>query len=326
MSKYNFLGTPDGSLRGLYMSTETAFLNAIQAQPEDNTLRLVYADWLEEQGDVRAELIRLEIHLDSLPVYSEEFAIGKVRRNELRQLCQFSWLQALGFVPTHRPMFQHIPASQADRWRLAVEFIETWHGGYSAQEGIADELDAAEQRLGVSLPIAVKEWYKLAIHRRKIWSNQDRMVEPHLLQLDAENQRLVLRHENQGCECWGIRAGDLHLDDPPIYEFQEHLICVTATTSQFALLVLLYESMFGSNAITAGGEVTEELIAKHVVAKFTPSELTTNYWVLRPLSFYEAQDLILQTHNGNWLYAIARTETALAQIDAELWPFLERWR
>jgi uncharacterized protein (TIGR02996 family) len=46
---------------------DRAFLDAIIEDPEDDTPRLVYADWLDEQGDSkRAELIRLQIELPTL--------------------------------------------------------------------------------------------------------------------------------------------------------------------------------------------------------------------------------------------------------------------
>src|SRR2546421_19439 len=38
---------------------EQAFLQAMQENPDDTFLRLVFADWLEERGDQRGELIRL---------------------------------------------------------------------------------------------------------------------------------------------------------------------------------------------------------------------------------------------------------------------------
>jgi uncharacterized protein (TIGR02996 family) len=41
------------------MTDENAFIRAIQAQPDDRDLKLVYADWLEEQGQsARAETLR----------------------------------------------------------------------------------------------------------------------------------------------------------------------------------------------------------------------------------------------------------------------------
>jgi sulfatase modifying factor 1 len=41
------------------MNDEAAFLQAMQKHPKDNALRLVFADWLEEHGDPRGELVRL---------------------------------------------------------------------------------------------------------------------------------------------------------------------------------------------------------------------------------------------------------------------------
>jgi uncharacterized protein (TIGR02996 family) len=46
------------------MSLDDAFLHDIKANPDDDVPRLVYADWLEEQGDpARAEFIRLQCRL-----------------------------------------------------------------------------------------------------------------------------------------------------------------------------------------------------------------------------------------------------------------------
>ena len=41
------------------MNDEQDFLQAMQENPEDTSLRLVFADWLEERSDPRGELIRL---------------------------------------------------------------------------------------------------------------------------------------------------------------------------------------------------------------------------------------------------------------------------
>lgn len=42
------------------MNNEDGFLHAIMETPDDDVPRLVYADWLEEHGDPRAELIRVQ--------------------------------------------------------------------------------------------------------------------------------------------------------------------------------------------------------------------------------------------------------------------------
>jgi uncharacterized protein (TIGR02996 family) len=47
---------------------ERDFLQAILADPDDDSPRLIFADWLEEHGDPeRAEFIRTQIELDSIP-------------------------------------------------------------------------------------------------------------------------------------------------------------------------------------------------------------------------------------------------------------------
>jgi uncharacterized protein (TIGR02996 family) len=43
------------------MREDFPFLSAIFSQPDDDWLRLIYADWLEERGDPRAQFIRLDV-------------------------------------------------------------------------------------------------------------------------------------------------------------------------------------------------------------------------------------------------------------------------
>ena len=45
------------------MTHDEGFLQAILEAPEDDTPRLIYADWLEDQGDPRGEFIRLQAQL-----------------------------------------------------------------------------------------------------------------------------------------------------------------------------------------------------------------------------------------------------------------------
>jgi uncharacterized protein (TIGR02996 family) len=57
-------------------SDEQAFLKAILAAPDDDTPRLVFADWLDERGEgddaARAALIRAQCRLERLPLGSKE--------------------------------------------------------------------------------------------------------------------------------------------------------------------------------------------------------------------------------------------------------------
>jgi uncharacterized protein (TIGR02996 family) len=76
---------------------ERAFLDAICAQPDDDTARLVYADWLADNGDAdRGEFIRVEVELARTPRLTDEderrrrVLIG--RRDELLKKHKTAWL------------------------------------------------------------------------------------------------------------------------------------------------------------------------------------------------------------------------------------------
>jgi uncharacterized protein (TIGR02996 family) len=45
------------------MTTDSDFLRAFLESPEDDDLRLVFADWLDDHGDLRGELMRLQVLL-----------------------------------------------------------------------------------------------------------------------------------------------------------------------------------------------------------------------------------------------------------------------
>jgi uncharacterized protein (TIGR02996 family) len=77
------------------MTDDEAFLRAIIAAPGDSTTRLVYADWLEERGDPRAEYLRLGDRLVASSTVSEESLGIRRRMMELRPHHPSAWLAAL---------------------------------------------------------------------------------------------------------------------------------------------------------------------------------------------------------------------------------------
>jgi uncharacterized protein (TIGR02996 family) len=57
------------------MQTEAeAFLQRIRAYPDDDAQRLIFADWLDEQGDPRGQFIRVQLALADLPADAPERA------------------------------------------------------------------------------------------------------------------------------------------------------------------------------------------------------------------------------------------------------------
>jgi uncharacterized protein (TIGR02996 family) len=73
-----------------------AFLRAILESPEDDTTRLVFADWLDDNGELeRAEFIRLQIRMEHLHRPSAEWDEAATREAELGTKL-FGHLDSLG--------------------------------------------------------------------------------------------------------------------------------------------------------------------------------------------------------------------------------------
>ena len=81
------------------MRDEQAFLDAIKASPADPGVRLVYADWLEEQGDTRCEFVRIQVRLAGLSPEAPEYRSVKRREWQLRTRCTAYWLGWLDQPP-----------------------------------------------------------------------------------------------------------------------------------------------------------------------------------------------------------------------------------
>ena len=80
------------------MSDEPHLLRAIAETPDDAALRLVYADWLEDNGEPgRSELVRVCERIRGVSVFSDEYWLLKARRDELRPGCPAEWLAATGY-------------------------------------------------------------------------------------------------------------------------------------------------------------------------------------------------------------------------------------
>jgi uncharacterized protein (TIGR02996 family) len=74
------------------MTDEEAFLEAILAGPDNDVPRLIFADWLEEHGDPRAEFIRVQCQLARLPDDDPRCAELAAREQLLLRAYQGEWV------------------------------------------------------------------------------------------------------------------------------------------------------------------------------------------------------------------------------------------
>ncbi len=93
-----------------------------------------------------------------------------------------------------------------------------WHTLLQEGDGYsAEELDAAEHRLGLTLPLALREWCRLAGRRMDIMAMQNFLDSPGELEIMDENGLLVFYCENQQVVEWGVQEADLDLVEPPVW-------------------------------------------------------------------------------------------------------------
>src|SRR5947208_2451938 len=84
-----------GENRGMPMNHGDAFLQALIDNPDDDAIRLVYCDWLEEHGQPdRAAFIRVQVALARLPHGDPRRQVLEARERELLAR-QDQWLGRL---------------------------------------------------------------------------------------------------------------------------------------------------------------------------------------------------------------------------------------
>jgi uncharacterized protein (TIGR02996 family) len=131
---------------------EQAFLEAIRADPGDVAQRLIYADWLEEQGDWRGEYIRRRHDLDSTsdPLAMLKQMLPLFARHDFEVM---KWSSRLGFRPLFLCRVCHVPVTLpvsafGDEAQLNLEMGEDLlpRGFFVTAERSADDGDHLGKR------------------------------------------------------------------------------------------------------------------------------------------------------------------------------------
>ena len=107
-------------------SDEQSFLSAIQAAPDDDAPRLVYADWLQRRGDVRGEFIATQCTLAAMDDEREDEARAELqaRQWQLYDEHAAAWFAEVGLEPSegdfHRGFLEEVRAPFS---RLQAELL-----------------------------------------------------------------------------------------------------------------------------------------------------------------------------------------------------------
>ncbi len=140
------------------MSEEAAFLEAIRAEPGDLVARGVYADWLEERGDPRAEYLRLLCSSATQwgPGGGADATLKRMR--ELRETADLEWVarmhRGVGLGPRGMAL---APLLEELKHAYKVRGLDC--GAQLLRPASPEALAEAERRLGVPLPAELREVY-----------------------------------------------------------------------------------------------------------------------------------------------------------------------
>ena len=212
-----------------------------------------------------------------------------------------------------------------DAWRFIRGFAASWRTPLREDDGVAEtELDAAETRLGLRLPSALREAYRLFGLRTDLTSNQDVLFGPERLTLDDDGQALVFRAENQAVAHWGVPVAELERADPPVV-VRARLADRSAERwepwldrfSSACVEIVLSESLFvseelGDNRALEDGEagLLEDRYTRLALPEY-PARTPGARWFAGP-------DVIIRDDERTWMWARGRTPEAIDTVRADL--------
>ncbi len=197
--------------------------------------------------------------------------------------------------------------SRAGAWALVRGFAAYWGEPLGPGDGFTDaELDAAERRLGLRLPVALREAYRLFGRRADLTSSQDVLLTPD--ELHVLDGALVFRAENQGCAHWGVPLDGLDREDPPTVfrldladKSQERWEPWDERFSATAAAMALMEKLLEDHELTDFLDWDEEL----------PDGLGELPALGRHFRWYQGPEVLVGVAEEAWVVVRARTPQAL---------------
>ncbi|MER5809086.1 SMI1/KNR4 family protein [Streptomyces sp. NPDC002033] len=209
-------------------------------------------------------------------------------------------------------------------WEFIRGFVANWSEALGDDDGWGEaDLVAAEERLGIRLPLALREAYLLFGRRRDLTSNHDVLLSPPELYVDEAKEALVFRHENQGAASWGILLDELVDEDPAVF-IRADLADKAAERwdSWLERLSLCFVEIVLSESVQSEGELCDFLCdfdddAMEVLEQncarlpFPAYPMGEEEHSIR---WFLGRDVLLRDDDGMALLARGRTEAALNEI------------
>jgi uncharacterized protein (TIGR02996 family) len=129
---------------------DEAFIQAILASPDDQSLRLAYADWLDERGDPRGPFLRAHHEMRRAPIGSADYRKHRLRRDRWGKQCDPTWrkLMLRASFPEIRKMVAELDEHDPDR----TIFASDHHQYHLNRRLTAKRVEQIETRIGCRLP------------------------------------------------------------------------------------------------------------------------------------------------------------------------------
>jgi hypothetical protein len=216
--------------------------------------------------------------------------------------------------------------SRQGAWRFIRRYAESWLTPLSDGDGWTEaDLHAAEQRLGLQLPPAIREAYGLFGRRQDLTSVQDRLLGPDQLEVDTTGEVLVYHVENQSVAVWGVPLAAMDQADPAVVvaqNFQDDgwepflerfsLACVEMALSE-SLFSAPLELSDNRELDSAAAALVGQLFARLAMPDYP-------LWALAggSVRWFVSPEVLLRDFAGTWLWVRARTTAALDAVRVAL--------
>jgi hypothetical protein len=224
---------------------------------------------------------------------------------------------------------QEVAASLGSRqgaWRFIRRFAESWLTPLTDEDGWAEaDLHAAEQRLGLQLPAAIREAYALLGRRQDLTSVQDRLLDPDQLEVDLTGEVLIYRVENQSVALWGVPLAAMAQTDPPVVmarNFED--VGWEPFLERFSVAcveMVLSESLFSAPVELSDNRELDPAEVALVGLRYARLALPDYpMWALPggSVRWFVGPEVLLCDLGGTWLWVRARTTGALDAVWAAL--------